>query len=202
MEQPGWDTAAFAPSSVPWVARAISADPPAGRLTPWSAPPVMLDVVVKPVAITQPSPGVFVVDFGVNQAGVCKLSNIKLPKGASVTLVHAEILQHALLPGVPSPDPKMIYTANLRSAKATDTYIARGDAAGESYYPRFTYHGFRYVQVTGLKTLDTADIEMHHFHSSNVQTTIATYKSNVLTKLMAMGVGSQRSVCVSFFVCC
>jgi hypothetical protein len=41
-----------------------------------------------------------VVDFGVNQAGVCKLSNIMLAKGANVTMKHAEIMQHALLPDV------------------------------------------------------------------------------------------------------
>jgi alpha-L-rhamnosidase len=42
-----------------------------------------------------------------------------------------------------------IYTANLRSALATDTYITRGDGT-ETWEPRFTYHGFRYVEVTGL----------------------------------------------------
>jgi len=93
-----------------------------------------LDRVIKPVGITQPYPGVFVVDFGVNNAGVAKLSNIKIAKGANVTMKFAEIMQHAMIPGVPNPDPKMIYQANLRSAKATDVYIAKGDGSAETFY--------------------------------------------------------------------
>ncbi len=41
-------------------------------------------------------------------------------------------------------------TENLRKARATDTYVLRGDPAGETWTPRFTYHGFRYVEVTGF----------------------------------------------------
>lgn len=90
-------------------------------------------------------------------------------------------------------DPKLIYQANLRTAKATDVYIARGDPAGETFYPRFTYHGARYAQVTGLKQLTADMIEYHHFHSAIEAKTGITFKSATLTKLYAMGVGSQRS---------
>lgn len=48
---------------------------------------------------------------------------------------------------VPSPEAGMIYTDNLRSAKATDVFFLRGDADGEELIAPFTYHGFRYVEV-------------------------------------------------------
>lgn len=167
-------------------------DGPRGDLTPWSAPAVLLDRVIPPVTITQPHPGIFVVDFGVNVAGVCKLSNINLPAGANVTLKHAEILQHAQLPGVPNPDPTMIYNANLRSAKATDVYISAGTGPA-TFLPLFTYHGFRFVEVTGVKTLAVADIELHHFHSANPVKSTATFTSKTLTQIQRMAVGAQRS---------
>ena len=47
------------------------------------------------------------------------------------------------------PDGRLM-TENLRKARATDQYICKGDAKGESYSPRFTYHGFQYVEVAGL----------------------------------------------------
>jgi len=192
-EQVGWDAVGFeAAEASGWTKLQVSTDPPKGGLAAWSAPPVLLDRVVSPVAITQPYPGTFVVDFGANLAGVCKLSNIQLPAGANVTLVHAEIMQHALLPDVPHPDPKLVYVGNLRSAKATDVYISKGGKT-ETFYPRFTYHGFRFVQITGLKTLNAADIEMHHFHSANAPKTTAVFKSQVMNQVMKMGVGSQRS---------
>ncbi len=49
-----------------------------------------------------------------------------------------------------------IYTANLGSAWATDTYVLKGEGE-EIWQPRFTYHGFRYVEVTGYPGRPTAD---------------------------------------------
>ena len=71
-------------------------------------------------------------------AGWCRL-RVSGPRGAAVKLRHAESLQ---------PDGT-IYTANLRTAKAEDTYTLKGQGV-ETYEPRFTYHGFRYVEVTGF----------------------------------------------------
>ena len=139
LEQPGWDTAAGLNQAAAheWKKAVVLSDGPRGRLTPWSAPPVLLDRVVSPVSITNPRPGMFVVDFGINVAGVAKLSGIVLPAGHNVTLKYAEILQHDHLPDVPKPDPKMIYQGNLRTAKATDVYISRG-ASSAVFLPQFT----------------------------------------------------------------
>ncbi len=191
LEQPGWDAAGFDASA--WAAAtALPSCYPQGPMTAWSAPPVLLDRVLAPKAVTQPRPGVFVVDFGENVAGVCKLSNIELAAGANVTLRHAEILQHKLLPDLKSPDPAMIYRGNLRTAKATDVYIAKG-AGAETFTPAFTYHGFRYVEVTGLAALHADDIRMHHFHSAVARKANATFGSDVLNGIQALAVGAQRS---------
>jgi alpha-L-rhamnosidase len=77
--------------------------------------------------------------------GVVRLK-LHAPPGARITLRHAEML---------NPDGTL-YTANLRKALATDTYICRGGGP-EVWQPRFTFHGFRYVELTGLKTKPSLD---------------------------------------------
>ena len=139
-EQPGWDAPGFKPATA-WAPAPINAQPPQGVMSAWAAPPVVVDRVVQPVGVTNPKPGIYVIDFGVNQAGVCRLKNVKLAAGQSIVLRHGEVMQHEHLPDLKTVDPTMIYTGNLRSAKATDTYVARGDPAGETYMPTFTYHG-------------------------------------------------------------
>ena len=66
--------------------------------------------------------------------------SISKTPGVVITLKFAEILQF--------DKSGMIYTANLRTAQATDTYITKGDASGEVFEPHFTYHGFQYMQLT------------------------------------------------------
>lgn len=80
----------------------------------------------------------WVFDLGQNIAGRVRL-RIRGSAGTTVTLRYAEMLN----------TDGTIYTANLRGAKATDHYTLRGDGE-EVYEPRFTYHGFRYVELTGL----------------------------------------------------
>ena len=181
-----------------WEDAKTVSSPPTGVMLPWSAPQVAVSREVVPVAITEPKPGVFVVDFGVNLAGVCRLHNINLPAGANVTLRHAEVLQHAGLPGI-VVEAGMVYTANLRSAKATDVYISRG-AQDATYQPSFTYHGFRYVEVTGLTS--PPQIVMRHFHSAVAQRTSVNFSSPLLTALQKMAVGSQRSNMMTILTDC
>jgi alpha-L-rhamnosidase len=88
--------------------------------------------------ITEPKPGVFVLDLGQNFAGVPRLKASGKP-GQKITLRFAERL---------NPDGT-IYTVNLRNARATDTYICKGKGT-ETWQPRFTFHGFQYIEVTGL----------------------------------------------------
>ena len=100
---------------------------------------------LKPVTLTRPAKGTHVFDLGQNMVGNVRL-RIRAPRGTHLTLRFAEMLQ---------PDGNL-YVENLRGIRAADTYICRGDGI-ETYEPRFTFHGFRYVELTGLKTKPPAD---------------------------------------------
>jgi alpha-L-rhamnosidase len=89
-----------------------------------------------PVAITEPRPGVFIFDFGENIVGWTRL-RISAKRGTAVRLRFGEMLEA----------DGSLHTANLRSARATDRYICAGDGV-EMWEPRFTFHGFRYVEAT------------------------------------------------------
>ncbi|NEE57882.1 family 78 glycoside hydrolase catalytic domain, partial [Streptomyces sp. SID8455] len=92
---------------------------------------------LKARAVTEPRPGVFVFDLGQNMVGAVRL-RVSGRAGTTVRLRHAEVL---------NPDGT-VYTTNLRTAAATDHYTLKGGGR-ETYEPRFTFHGFRYVEVTG-----------------------------------------------------
>ena len=92
---------------------------------------------IRPLAISNPQPGVYLFDMGQNMVGWCRLT-LSGPKGTRVSLCHAETLKDG-----------MLYMANLRSAKVTDVYTLKGEGV-ETYEPRCTYHGFRYVAVQGF----------------------------------------------------
>jgi alpha-L-rhamnosidase len=100
---------------------------------------VTLQQDFRPVAITQPKPGVWVLDMGQNFSGWNRLA-VRGPAGTTVTMRHAEVL---------NPDGTL-YTTNLRAAQATDRFTLAGTGAVETYEPRFTVHGYRYVELTGL----------------------------------------------------
>ena len=93
---------------------------------------------IKPIAITSPTNGVYIFNLGQNFAGVVRLK-VKGPAGTEIRLRYGEMLH---------PDGRLM-TENLRKARAIDFYILRGDPQGETYQPRFTFHGFQYVEVTG-----------------------------------------------------
>ena len=87
-----------------------------------------------PRAVTSPSAGVQVFDFGQNIAGVVRLRGLVCPAGANVTIRHAELLMH---PPYGAHDGS-IYVGNLRKAQATDVYTCCGDPRGEDYTPTFS----------------------------------------------------------------
>ena len=133
-EVPGWATASFDDGG--WD-KVIIAEPTQAKLVHSASPPVRITEYVKPVEITEPEPGVFVFDLGQNFAGWARLK-VNGEAGTEVTLRFVERL---------NPDGT-IYTTNLRSAKATDTFILKGGGE-EVFEPRFTFHGFQYVEVRG-----------------------------------------------------
>jgi len=134
-EMPGWNQPGFDDSR--WQPVQLVA-PGAPVLSAQIGEPIRVTETIHPLTRTQPEPGVYVFDLGQNIAGWCRLK-VRGPAGTVVHLRHAEGLK---------PDG-MIYTDNLRTAKAEDIYTLKGQGT-ETYEPRFTYHGFRYVEVTGF----------------------------------------------------
>jgi alpha-L-rhamnosidase len=128
-DRPGFDASGWTPVSTRSEARSLqgSLDPPVRILEQRPA-----------LSVTEPAPGRWTFDVGENIVGVARL-RISAPAGTVLTIRHGEVL---------NPDGT-IYTANLRGAAATDTYVCRGGGV-EEWQPCFTFHGFRYVEVTGL----------------------------------------------------
>jgi alpha-L-rhamnosidase len=134
-EMPGWDAPGFDDSS--WKPVRVFA-PTDARLVAQPNEPVRIVMELKPIRVTEPRAGVYVFDMGQNMVGWCRLK-VRGSAGTTVTLRHAEVLNA----------DGTIYTENLRSAAQTDRYTLRGDSV-ELLEPHFTYHGFRYVEATGL----------------------------------------------------
>ncbi len=127
---PGYDDGGWRPVEI--------CDGPAGRVVAQQSPSVRVTQDLPAVAVTEPLPGSYVFDLGQNMVGWARLA-VRGPAGTIVRLRFAEMLR---------PDGTL-YTENLRAARATDTYVLRGDPHGEVWEPSFTFHGFRYVEVTG-----------------------------------------------------
>ncbi len=138
----GWDRPGFNDASWAKVDCGAELSP---RIQWHPAPPVRVIAEFTPRSIREPRPGVYVLDMGQNLAGVVRLK-VKGAAGQAITLRHAERL---------NPDGT-IYTTNLREARATDVYTLAGTGE-ETWSPRFTYHGFQYVEISGLKTPPTLD---------------------------------------------
>jgi alpha-L-rhamnosidase len=136
-EQQGWNTPGF--SDARWTA-AQFVQAPNLAIIDQNFQPIRVERVLSAKTLTSPQPGVYVFDFGQNLAGVARLQ-VQGAAGTEVWMRFAEVL---------NPDGT-VYTANLRTAKATDTYTLSGRGM-EQYQPLFTYHGFRYVEITGLKS--------------------------------------------------
>jgi len=135
-ELAGWDQTGFDDASWAAVDTGASVSP---LVQAHPGPPVVVLREFHAKSITEPRPGVYVFDFGQNFAGVPRIT-VHGKSGQKITLRHAERL---------APDGTA-YTINLRSAKATDVYICKGGGV-ETWSPRFTFHGFQYIEVSGLE---------------------------------------------------
>ena len=140
-EQPGWDRPGFDASS--W----RTAEPwhgPGGRLSSQSGPPIKVMQEFKSIGFTQPKPGVFVYDLGQNFSGWPQLS-VEGPAGTQVKLTPGELLDdHGLVSQRSSGGPVWF------------SYILKGNGV-ETWHPRFSYYGFRYLQVEGAMPTDATD---------------------------------------------
>jgi alpha-L-rhamnosidase len=134
-ELPGWDQPGTDDSAWP---AAAPRKPPLGTLDGQAMEPVRALAEIQPKTIRALAPGRWIFDLGQNLVGVVRLK-VAAPASTRLVLRHAEML---------NPDGTL-YTDNLRSALATDSYVCRGGGL-EVWQPRFTVHGFRYVELAGL----------------------------------------------------
>ena len=137
-EMPGWNTPGFDDGA--WEAARESggvAETP--RLVQKSAPPVRYMRELKPVRLLRPKKDVCIWDFGQNFSGTFRVRPRGIP-GRRYTFATAEILE---------PDGSL-YTLNYRGARSQDSYICAGPVEQTAeYVPKFTFHGFRYLQIDG-----------------------------------------------------
>ncbi len=134
LERKGWTEAAY--DDKYWSGVNVI-DPPKAKLVAPEGPPVRAIEEIKPIKVIKTPGGDTVLDMGQNMVGWMRI-HVNAPAGTKITLRHAEVLDNK----------GNFYTENLRSAKATDEYIAKGGGT-EIFEPHFTFHGFRYVAVNG-----------------------------------------------------
>lgn len=162
-----WQTAAVGPeSSAPLVAQPDSPVTVVSRLIPSSITRVK---------------SAYVFDMKQNMVGWVRL-RLRGPAGTRVRLRFAERLNN----------DGSIYTANLRNADATDTYVLRGGGE-ESYAPFFTFHGFRYVEVTGFPGTPTLDSVTGEVASSvsDLPTGRVRTASDLVNRMWGIGLWGQ-----------
>ncbi|NIA31844.1 MAG: family 78 glycoside hydrolase catalytic domain, partial [Actinobacteria bacterium] len=149
-EQPGWNRPGFDDSD--WK-QAREIDAPKNALQAQPQPPIRITRIIKPAALTQPKPGTFIFDMGQNFAGWVRL-RVKGPAGTKVNLRYGELLRpDGSLDGMTSVAGQIKKAGRggigaPDTAWQKDTYILKGKGE-EIYTPRFTFRGFRYVEVTG-----------------------------------------------------
>lgn len=137
LHEVGWDDSGFNANG--WSPVDVGAE--VHPVLQWHPGPAVVPIKeFQPTEIKQPKPGIYVLNMGQNFAGVARIK-VHGDAGQSIVLRFAERL---------NPDGT-IYTENLRSARATDTYICAGDGE-ETWEPHLTFHGFQYIEVTGLKS--------------------------------------------------
>ena len=161
METLGWNTLTF--SDHHWRQASIVAAP-SGQLTAQIQPPVRITKILRPTRMTETRHGVFVFDMGQNFAGVVRIK-VQGPKGAKITFRYGEDIYSDGNVNVMTSvagQVKRVWGANREASGAPqtawqeDSYTLKGEGE-EIWSPRFTFHGFRYVEVTGWPGRPTLD---------------------------------------------
>lgn len=164
--------------------KALVVEPAAVKIVAENFQPIRVERTLHPKAITEPRPGVWIFDFGQNLSGVATL-RASGPAGSRVQLRFGEML---------NPDGTL-YTENLRTAKATDTFILAGKSGDkEEFTPHFTFHGFRYVELTGLPETPQKDtLSVSAFHTDAPFTARLVTGNAMINQLWSNITWGQRS---------
>ncbi|MFX0070218.1 MAG: family 78 glycoside hydrolase catalytic domain, partial [Candidatus Hermodarchaeota archaeon] len=163
LEMPGWDKDNFDDST--WD-NVITIDGP--QLASQMIQPIRINKILEPQKLYSPKAGIYIFDFGQNFTGFVRLK-VHGPRGTEVIIRHSEIVDNN----------GMLNLATNGDAKATDIYILKGEGI-EIFEPHFTYHGFRYVELTNFPGVPTVDNIKGLFIHTNVSKTGDFYCSNEL----------------------
>lgn len=179
--QPGWDMPGFDDSG--WLPVRLG-ETANTRLIAQTSPALKRMGSLSPVSIGEPLAGRYVLDFGQNFSGWVRL-RARGPAGTTVRLKFAELL---------NPDGTADQ-GNLRLARPIDTFILAGTGEDEFFEPRFTYHGFRYVEVDGtVGPVSVEDIEGVIVHSACEESGALSFPDAPLVqRIVDNALWSQRS---------
>jgi alpha-L-rhamnosidase len=187
-EIPGWNEPGG--SAAGWEAANL-VEEPGGRLVSQLMPPIRVVEHRKPLVVRSPRPGTYVFDLGQNFAGWVRLT-AKGSRGVRITLRYAEDLK---------PDGMIDVTSN-EAAAATDIYVMNGRGQ-EVYEPRFTFHGFRYVEVTGFPGVLTLDhLVGCVVHSACENTGSFICDNPLINRIHRATIWSQRSNLIGYPMDC
>ena len=161
--------------------QAIAIQPAPVKIEAQDFQPIRVERTLTAKSVNEPKPGVYVYDFGQNFAGVEKLHVNEIT--GDVRVRFAEILN----------DDGTIYTENLRTAKATDEFIL-SPTGSQDLTPHFTFHGFRYLEITGLPSAPPLDaVTGLVFHTDAAFTAKLETGSDLINKLWSNILWGQRS---------
>ncbi len=149
LEIPDWNMPDFDDSG--W-SRAITAEAPRGETKLCEAEPIAVRNILSPVSVTKYEEGSYIYDFGVNSAGLCRLK-IRGFRGQKVLLRFFEVLVNS------EPyfkNNRFDFGDDRGKRYQEDEYYCSGNGT-EEYTPHFTYHGFRYVLVSGITEEQATD---------------------------------------------
>lgn len=136
---------------------------------------------LRPTQIWTSPSGKTLLDFGQNLVGWLRCT-VTGPEGTTITVRHAEVLEH-----------EELGTRPLRTAQATDSIVLAGDPDGETFEPTFTFHGFRYAEITGWPgELTAEDVEAVVVHSAIERTGWFESSHAGVNQLISNSIWSQR----------
>ncbi|WP_281635471.1 glycoside hydrolase family 78 protein [Flavobacterium marginilacus] len=164
-EMKGWATTNFDDKN--WV-NARYVQEPGGFYEAQMTPNMKIKGEVKPISIKATAKGTYILDMGQNMVGWLQLK-VKGKSGDQVTMKFAESLQA----------DGSLYIANLRDAKTTDVYTLKGEGE-EIWEPRFIFHGFRFVEISGFPSKPTLDNFVGKVVYDDIKTT-GTFESSDAT---------------------
>lgn len=151
-------------------------------LSAHTSPPIRVTREIEPVSSTKLENGAYVFDMGMNMTGGIRLQ-VEGPEGTEVVMKFAELLH----------EDGSVAQENLRSAEATDRYILKGGRI-ETWEPAFTYHGFRYVEISGLPhPPGPATVTGLNYHNAADETGTFRCSNELINTIQANIMNGQRS---------